>query len=93
MKQVLHYKVAQWCKLPGLTPLIVLQDAIGLALGKAIEEQADLGWHNFIKGCILKHWAEAQYTYSQSVPTKKDFNRDQWNKQLIKNIWMIFVDI
>eukprot|EP00957_Ditylum_brightwellii_P021561 1625428-Ditylum_brightwellii.AAC.1 len=60
IKQMLYFKVAQWCKLPGLTPPIVPQDAAGLALGKAIEEQADLGWHNFIKGRISKHWAETQ---------------------------------
>eukprot|EP00957_Ditylum_brightwellii_P145690 11093148-Ditylum_brightwellii.AAC.1 len=47
-------------------PPLVPWDAAGNLVREALEEQSELGWDKFIKGCVSKKWATAQYVYSQS---------------------------
>eukprot|EP00957_Ditylum_brightwellii_P067328 5110087-Ditylum_brightwellii.AAC.1 len=54
IRQVLCYKVAQWCNLPCGTPPRLPMDATAVSLSAAVETQGDLGWHNFIKGRMAK---------------------------------------
>eukprot|EP00957_Ditylum_brightwellii_P090342 6879938-Ditylum_brightwellii.AAC.1 len=61
-------------------------------LGLAVEEQADIGWDNFVKGHVSTKWCKAQHLYSKAFPMKKEFNGNTWMKNLIKAIWTIFVD-
>eukprot|EP00957_Ditylum_brightwellii_P049369 3745230-Ditylum_brightwellii.AAC.1 len=60
IRQVLCYKVAQWCKLTCGTPPCLPTDATAEILSAAVEIQRDLGWHNFIKGHMAKEWCLAQ---------------------------------
>eukprot|EP00957_Ditylum_brightwellii_P109832 8377364-Ditylum_brightwellii.AAC.1 len=60
MKEVLYYKLVQWCKLPLLTLPRVPQGAVGMAIGAELKEQVDIGLKNFITGRISKKWAHAQ---------------------------------
>eukprot|EP00957_Ditylum_brightwellii_P175622 13371562-Ditylum_brightwellii.AAC.1 len=43
IRQVLYYKVAQWCCLPEITPLHILSDSTGDILCNAADTQHDLG--------------------------------------------------
>eukprot|EP00957_Ditylum_brightwellii_P088547 6744175-Ditylum_brightwellii.AAC.1 len=54
IRQVLYYKVAQWCCLPAITPLRIPSDSTGDILQDAIDTQYDLGWNNFIRGWVAK---------------------------------------
>eukprot|EP00957_Ditylum_brightwellii_P104059 7927745-Ditylum_brightwellii.AAC.1 len=54
IRQVLCYKVAQWCKLTSGTPPRLPTDATAEILSATVKIQQELGWHNFIKGCMTK---------------------------------------
>eukprot|EP00957_Ditylum_brightwellii_P094846 7223164-Ditylum_brightwellii.AAC.1 len=60
IQQVLCYKVAQWCKLTSGKPPCLPTDATAEILLAAVEIQQELGWHNFITGCMAKEWCLAQ---------------------------------
>eukprot|EP00957_Ditylum_brightwellii_P080369 6112739-Ditylum_brightwellii.AAC.1 len=49
IKQVIIYKVLQWCKLPLNDVPQVPTDEMGQVLWQALEEKSELGWHHFIK--------------------------------------------
>eukprot|EP00957_Ditylum_brightwellii_P043411 3291491-Ditylum_brightwellii.AAC.1 len=52
VKQMPYYKVAQWCKnWVGVPPRLPINDK-GTLLSSAVETQDNLGWNNFIKGCV-----------------------------------------
>eukprot|EP00957_Ditylum_brightwellii_P027408 2072258-Ditylum_brightwellii.AAC.1 len=70
--QVLYYKVAQWCRLPTITPLRILSDSTGNILRDAVDTQHDLGWQNFMKGRVAKQWSQAQAEYCRSLPRLKN---------------------
>eukprot|EP00957_Ditylum_brightwellii_P094793 7218641-Ditylum_brightwellii.AAC.1 len=42
IKQVLYYKLTQWCKLPALMPPLIPRDAAGDSVREALEEQSEL---------------------------------------------------
>eukprot|EP00957_Ditylum_brightwellii_P134612 10262305-Ditylum_brightwellii.AAC.1 len=60
IRQVLYYKVAQWCCLPTPTLPSIPSDSTGDTLRDAIDTQRDLSWQNFMKGRVAKHWTQAQ---------------------------------
>ena len=93
IRQVLYYKVAQWCCLPTPTPPRIPSDSIGDTLRDAIDTQRDLGWQNFMKGRVAKHWTQAQGVYCQALPRPLKHDPHRWNIKLIKSIWTIFVDV
>eukprot|EP00957_Ditylum_brightwellii_P153111 11654478-Ditylum_brightwellii.AAC.1 len=78
-KQVLCYKIAQWCTMPPLTTLIIADDDIGDVVQSAVEDQHRIGWNNFMKGCISIKWKVAQKMYTDALPASiksKDFNTE-----------------
>eukprot|EP00957_Ditylum_brightwellii_P175990 13401176-Ditylum_brightwellii.AAC.1 len=60
IRQVLYYKLAQWCRLPTPTPPCIPSDSTGDILQDAIDTQLDLGWQNFMKEWVAKQWSQAQ---------------------------------
>eukprot|EP00957_Ditylum_brightwellii_P130806 9978302-Ditylum_brightwellii.AAC.1 len=93
IRQVLHYKVGQWCELIcGDIPQIPT-DTTGKTIWLTVEIQADIGWDNFIKGHAAKHWSWAQKSYKSALPMTKIFDSNQWTTKLVKALWTIFVDI
>eukprot|EP00957_Ditylum_brightwellii_P090878 6920091-Ditylum_brightwellii.AAC.1 len=59
-RQVLYYKIGQWCKLIcGDIPQIP-EDTTGGIICSAVELQVQIGWENFIKGHVAKQWCNAQ---------------------------------
>eukprot|EP00957_Ditylum_brightwellii_P095199 7250358-Ditylum_brightwellii.AAC.1 len=91
--QNIHYRVAQWCKLPCGTPPRVLLDATGALVSRADSTKDDIGWNNFIKGRIAKEWCQAQAQYCRDMPDIPAHNSITWSTKLIKAIWLIFVNV
>eukprot|EP00957_Ditylum_brightwellii_P004339 329330-Ditylum_brightwellii.AAC.1 len=50
IKQVMYYKIMQWCNMPPYSALRIATDTIGEAIHRAIEDQHCIGWDNFMKG-------------------------------------------
>eukprot|EP00957_Ditylum_brightwellii_P122543 9344861-Ditylum_brightwellii.AAC.1 len=50
IRQVLYYKVAQWCRMPKIMPPRIPSDSTGDILCNAVDTQCNLGWNNFMKG-------------------------------------------
>eukprot|EP00957_Ditylum_brightwellii_P158639 12074698-Ditylum_brightwellii.AAC.1 len=73
---VLHYKVAQWCKLPKDMPPCIPNNNVGEALCGPIDKQAEICWDNFLKSHVSLKWSHAQQTYCASFPTKKAFDQN-----------------
>eukprot|EP00957_Ditylum_brightwellii_P109389 8343877-Ditylum_brightwellii.AAC.1 len=60
IRQVLCYKMGQWCKLLcGDIPQI-LADTTEEILCSAVELQAQIGWEVFTQGHVTKQWSQAQ---------------------------------
>eukprot|EP00957_Ditylum_brightwellii_P031384 2379421-Ditylum_brightwellii.AAC.1 len=72
IRQVLYYKVVQWCCLSTLTPPRIPSDSTGNILQDAIDTQHDTGWQNFMKGWVVKQWCQAQAEYCRSLPRSKN---------------------
>eukprot|EP00957_Ditylum_brightwellii_P194774 14835971-Ditylum_brightwellii.AAC.1 len=88
IKQVLIYKVPQWCKLPLNGAPLVPGDATGIALHQAIDKQHKIGWDNFIKGRVSKKWSVAQGHNFAHMPKNKNnsFNAEKWTANMITAI-------
>eukprot|EP00957_Ditylum_brightwellii_P181549 13828718-Ditylum_brightwellii.AAC.1 len=74
IRQVLHYKVGQWCKLLCNNFPQIPSNATGDVLCTAVEFQADIDWDNFIKGRVSKHWYHTQACYINALPQCKAFD-------------------
>eukprot|EP00957_Ditylum_brightwellii_P086466 6578911-Ditylum_brightwellii.AAC.1 len=68
-------------------------DPTGSKLCSAMENQHELGWHNFMKGRIAKQWCATHALYCCSFPKPKESDECQWTTKLIKAIWTIFIDV
>eukprot|EP00957_Ditylum_brightwellii_P036143 2738515-Ditylum_brightwellii.AAC.1 len=60
---------------------------------RAAEGQNDMGWHNFIKGQIVKDQCLAQANYCRDMPNRPTHNPNTLSTKLIKALWSIFVDV
>eukprot|EP00957_Ditylum_brightwellii_P210249 15364735-Ditylum_brightwellii.AAC.1 len=56
MKQVLCYKIGQWCEMPMSPAPRIAEDEIGEVMRRAIEDQHVIGWDNMVKGKISINW-------------------------------------
>eukprot|EP00957_Ditylum_brightwellii_P208376 15357090-Ditylum_brightwellii.AAC.1 len=93
IKQNLYYKVCQWCKLNCDTIPEIPSDATGDLLCTMVEYQAEIGWDNFVKGRVSKHWSFAQDCYNMAIPNNKSGAATTWTTSLIMAVWTIFADI
>eukprot|EP00957_Ditylum_brightwellii_P050645 3839380-Ditylum_brightwellii.AAC.1 len=93
IRQVIYYKVAQWCNLPCGIPPRIPRDATSVILSDVVKTQGYLSWENFMKGRIAKEWYQAQAQYCRDMPIKSTFDSTTWSTMLIKAIWSIFIDI
>ena len=78
---VLIYKINQWFGNTGDRPPQIPDDEVGLQLSLAIEEQADIGWENFMKGRVSKKWGERHKYYTQRRYTGKTTDKSMKNGQ------------
>eukprot|EP00957_Ditylum_brightwellii_P140079 10673679-Ditylum_brightwellii.AAC.1 len=93
IKQVLCYKIAQWCAMPALPIPIIADDSMGEVVRSTVEDQHLIGWNNFMKGYINIKWKVAQKTHNDALPTSKkcrDFDKELWSSKVISAIWSIF---
>eukprot|EP00957_Ditylum_brightwellii_P102082 7780962-Ditylum_brightwellii.AAC.1 len=86
IRQVICYKVAQWCNLSCGIPSHIPGDTPSAILSDAVETQYYLSWDNFMKGRITKEWCQAQVRYCRDMPTKFTVNSTTWSTKLIKAI-------
>eukprot|EP00957_Ditylum_brightwellii_P173128 13180186-Ditylum_brightwellii.AAC.1 len=49
LREVLYYKVAQWCKLSSIPVPLIPDDEVGDMIRDAVEDQNKIGWDNLIK--------------------------------------------
>ena len=85
---VLIYKINQWFGNTGNKPPQIPDDKVGLQLGSALEEQAGIGWENFMKGRVSTKWGETQVLNSKEVHRKNNRQKyKKWTEELIKRIW------
>jgi len=53
---------------------------------KAYQSQINIGWDNFLRGYISKHWKAVQYEYYKEIQRKDIHAVDKWARMLIKTI-------
>eukprot|EP00957_Ditylum_brightwellii_P057125 4329142-Ditylum_brightwellii.AAC.1 len=66
-RSTLIYKLLQWLGLATDPPPVTPFDQLGTILSTAVEEQAKIGWENFIKGWIFIRWGDAQQFFYDAV--------------------------
>ena len=59
-------------------------DKIGQDLRRAFNHQTHIGWSNFARGRVSKHWYTALYPYFRERWPKTLPSRDSWNQTLIR---------
>eukprot|EP00957_Ditylum_brightwellii_P177341 13508565-Ditylum_brightwellii.AAC.1 len=72
IKQVMHYKIMQWCHMPTISAPRIANNEIGEAICGAIEDQHCIGWDNFMKGRISIKWKISQQLFHNTQPTPKN---------------------
>eukprot|EP00957_Ditylum_brightwellii_P182156 13878302-Ditylum_brightwellii.AAC.1 len=90
LREVLYYKVAQWCKFQSIPVLIIPDDEVGNMIRDAMETQNKIGWDNFIKGLICIKWKLAQYMFKEAMPTFKGYDKEVWSSKVITALWKVF---
>eukprot|EP00957_Ditylum_brightwellii_P200787 15305929-Ditylum_brightwellii.AAC.1 len=50
MRNVICYKIAQWCKMPPPMVPRIPDDDVGDVIRDAVEDQQIIGWDNLMKG-------------------------------------------
>jgi len=93
IRSVLRYKLAQFLNVDHNTVPIIPGDLIGTTLGLGIEQQANIGWVNFLKGRVSKKFGDAQQIFYNIVHPNGTYTRDQWMGKMITGVWQIFYDI
>jgi len=53
---------------------------------KAYQSQINIGWDNFLRGYISKHWKAVQYEYYKEIQRKDIHAVDKWARMLIKTV-------
>ena len=72
-------------------PEAARDDRIGRHLQLAILDQARIGWINFLKGRISKHWGKAQgIYYSEAFPESKTLTAQTFQLAIISGAWSLF---
>eukprot|EP00957_Ditylum_brightwellii_P043577 3303316-Ditylum_brightwellii.AAC.1 len=89
----LIYKLSQWLGLATAPPPIIPSDRLGMILCTTVEEQAEIGWENFIKGRISICWGDAQQIFYNTVHPTGNYSKSQWNGKIITGVWQIFFDV
>eukprot|EP00957_Ditylum_brightwellii_P129618 9887752-Ditylum_brightwellii.AAC.1 len=89
LKQVLVYKVAQWWGIQLPCPKIP-SNFIGDLISEAVEQQNNIGWDNFLKGCLSILWDKAQLKYHKHRPSTIAFLPQHWAKGVISATWHMF---
>eukprot|EP00957_Ditylum_brightwellii_P129735 9896463-Ditylum_brightwellii.AAC.1 len=82
---MLVHKLAQWMGISQDEPPITV-DNLGRTLRAAVDEQHDLCWDNFFKGCTSLHWKEAQQYHIQTFHSHTIKTKETWAKGLISAI-------
>ena len=77
---VLIYKINQWTGNTSDRPPQIPDDEVGLHLGLALEEQAGIGWENFMKGRVSKNGGRHK-SYSPRRYTRKITDKSMKNGQ------------
>ena len=54
---------------------------------QAVQNQNDIGWYNFIKGRVSKHWKQAQEIYYRFHKKDVKYNGQTWGVKLIEALW------
>ena len=86
------YKLAQWMGTHHDAPQIPAND-LGRTLSAAVEEQHNLCWDNFFKGCTSLLWKEAQQYHIQIFHPDTSITKEQWARGLISAIWRVFTQL
>eukprot|EP00957_Ditylum_brightwellii_P017064 1286915-Ditylum_brightwellii.AAC.1 len=76
----------------GNTPSVQC-DNLGHNLSLALEEQAEIGWENFVKGRVSTLWGKSQQIFHNEVYPTSKYKKEQWMGKLITGMWQIFYDV
>eukprot|EP00957_Ditylum_brightwellii_P183061 13944160-Ditylum_brightwellii.AAC.1 len=91
--QVIVYKVQQWIGIITSLPRIP-RDKLGNHLTDAVSSQQELGWDNFMKGCISSNWSKAQaVNFHIFYPKSTQHTQSSWKTSLVKIMWNCFYHV
>eukprot|EP00957_Ditylum_brightwellii_P081967 6233296-Ditylum_brightwellii.AAC.1 len=74
--------MSQWFGFSKTAPYIP-SDNLGGILSAAVEQQHELGWDNFAKGCVSLLWKEAQQIHISLFNPNTSSTKNKWAKGLI----------
>eukprot|EP00957_Ditylum_brightwellii_P006372 482965-Ditylum_brightwellii.AAC.1 len=75
---VLRYKIAQFLNIDHTAVPTIADNFVGNTLGQGIEQQANIGWNNFLKGQVSKKFRDAQQIFYNIVHPIGKYTHKHW---------------
>eukprot|EP00957_Ditylum_brightwellii_P029202 2207319-Ditylum_brightwellii.AAC.1 len=78
IRDVLTYNLSQWILLATGNALSIHRNNLRHNLSLALEEQADIGWENFVKGRVSEWWVKLQQIFYNDVYSSSNYKKELW---------------
>ena len=90
IKSRLLYEVG-YSTQPPTFPVAAPHGKIAQSIQQAVREQCEIGWINFLRGRISRHWGKAQGVYYHEAQiASKTLSAQTFQTTLIKSLWTFF---